>query len=179
MKSHWSKKTTNREMISLKQEDEGKKLSKSKSISKTLSRCSFLIFFCMSQSSLYQKCFFEDFFWVGDMTLVLLETTFNPTLNTQFMAGNYIRVIGCLSSTLLVLSMARAFCKACEDKRGFRIVCLQKIMIFYISKLSQALKQGFLIFYQFWDIFFFIIHSTTFYNMTLAECLVILSARSL
>ena len=40
------------------------------------------------------------------MTLVLLETTFNPTLNTQFMAGNYIRVIGCLSSTLLVLSMA-------------------------------------------------------------------------
>ena len=45
MKSHWSKKTTNREMISLKQEDEGKKQSKSKSISKTLSRCSFLIFF--------------------------------------------------------------------------------------------------------------------------------------
>ena len=94
-------------MISLKQEDEGKKQSKSKSISKTLSRCSFLIFFCKSQSSsLYQNCFFEDFFWVGDMTLVLLETTFNPTLNTQFMAGNYIRVIGCLSSTLLVLSMA-------------------------------------------------------------------------
>ena len=51
MKSHWSKKTTNREMISLKQEDEGKKQSKSKSISKTLSRCSFLIFFVRARAA--------------------------------------------------------------------------------------------------------------------------------
>ena len=79
MKSHWSKKTTNREMISLKQEDEGKKQSKSKSISKTLSRCSFLIFFCKSQSSsLYQNCFFEDFFLGGRHDLGSFRNNFQP-----------------------------------------------------------------------------------------------------
>ena len=77
-------------MISLKQED-----------------VAFLSFFVRARAAASIKIVsLKIFFWVGDMTLVLLETTFNPTLNTQFMAGNYIRVIGCLSSTHLVLSMA-------------------------------------------------------------------------
>ena len=64
MKSHWSKKTTNREMISLKQEDEGKKQSKSKSISKTLSRCSFLIlFFVRVEQQPLSKMFLWRFFF--------------------------------------------------------------------------------------------------------------------
>ena len=87
----------------------GKKQS-SRSISKTLSRCSFLIlFFVRVEQQPLSKMFLWRFFWATRKETwpwFLLETTFNPTLNTQFMAGNYIRVIGCLSSTLLVLSMA-------------------------------------------------------------------------
>ena len=53
-------------------------------------------FFVRARAASIKNVSLKIFFWVGDMTLVLLETTFNPTLNTQFMAGNYIRVIGCL-----------------------------------------------------------------------------------
>ena len=99
MKSHWSKKTTNREMISLKQEDEGKRSrAKVKAFQKPCLDVAFLSFFVRARAAASIKIVsLKIFFWVGDMTLVLLETTFNPTLNTQFMAGNYIRVIGCLS----------------------------------------------------------------------------------
>ena len=98
MKSHWSKKTTNREMISLKQEDEGKRSrAKVKAFQKPCLDVAFLSFFVRARAAASIKIVsLKIFFWVGDMTLVLLETTFNPTLNTQFMAGNYIRVIGCL-----------------------------------------------------------------------------------